>query len=429
MTATKNSLMATIKSLMEEKGVRRHEQSGYYYYTSYVDLYDWELYFDTIALAYVGGEEIAIQGLRLFCEAQKTDGFISRRILQKPLPEKIPDLHRRIFAEEQLEHCKPFLFQTSLIISRTRGNVNWLRREDYDALKKYLDHWLSCWDRNSNGLCEWSSAPHSGSDTQLERIGPWRSRYCEGVDLNCFIVYECQAAAYISEAMGETEDSQRFRREAHRRSQLIRDLLWDDQEGFFYDRDARTGKQIKVKSAAAFLTLWAGVATPAQAQDLVQRYLLNPEEFWRPFPISSYARSEPSYTQFYIPKPDMDPLNALGPGHANWCGGMWPHWNYQIVHGLIEYGFKEEAGIIADKLFEAVSREEGLFEWYDAETGAGQGLNPFWAGASIMGVVLPEELRQEFNPSQPDSVEKLLKFETMRSALGIDSVFNPKIIH
>ena len=175
MRATE-SLMSKIKTLMEENGVRRHEKSGYTYYTSYVDLYDWELYFDTIALAYVGGEEIAVQGLRLFCEAQRSDGFISRRILQKPLQQETPELHRRIFAEEQLEHCKPFLFQTALIIGRLRGNVTWLRQEDYDALKKYLVHWFSDWDRDSNGLCEWNSAPHSGSDTQLERIGPWRSR-------------------------------------------------------------------------------------------------------------------------------------------------------------------------------------------------------------------------------------------------------------
>ena len=229
--------------------------------------------------------------------------------------------------------------------------------------------------------------------------------------------------------MGETTDSKRFEEEAHRRAELIRTQLWDDQEGFFYDRDARTGKQIKVKSAATFLTLMAGIATQAQAQVLVQKHLLNPEEFWRPFPVSSYALSEPSYTQYYIPKQDMDSLNALGPGHANWCGGMWPHWNYLIVHGLIDYGFKKEAEMIANKLYNVVSKEEGLFEWYNAETGDGQGLNPFWAGASIMGVVLPVELKQEFNPIKTGSVVKLLKFETMRKVLGINNVFKPNNIY
>jgi len=75
--------------------------------------------------------------------------------------------------------------------------------------------------------------------------------------------------------------------------------------------------------------------------------------------VPSYARSEASYTQYYEPPSGLDPLYALGPGHANWCGGMWPHWNYMIVHGLMDYGFEDEAHHVAAKLYEAVSVKEG----------------------------------------------------------------------
>jgi putative isomerase len=420
-------LLQGIKILMETRGVYRHEKSGLEYYSSYTDLYDWELYFDGLALAYFGGESYAINGLKMFLSDQRPDGFISRRILQK-LPQN--NLSKdELFAEEGKEHCKPFLFQTALFIGRTRGNLDWLAAGDYQALKRYLQHWFKAWDKDGNGLCEWSSAPHSGSDTQLERIGPWGSRYCEGTDLNCIIFRECQAAASIAKALGLEEDAAYFSSEAQRRGLLIQQMLWDEKDGFFYDHDVRTGKPIKVKSAAGFIPLWAGIATDRQARILVERHLRNAAEFRTPFPIPSYARSEPSYTQYYQPTPGAELVYGLGPGHSNWCGGMWPHWNYMIVHGLMDYGFVEEAKLIAHQLQEAVSAKEGLYEWYDAETGKGQGMNPFWAGATIVGALLPAELELGFDPSKPKTIAEKLDFRPIRDMLGIDGSFHPKVIH
>jgi putative isomerase len=425
----KNTLLLVreIKTLMEARGVRHHEKSGREYYTSYTDLYDWELFFDGLALAYFGGESYAINGLKMFLSDQRPDGFISRRILQKLPENKLPE--DELFAEEGKEHCKPFLFQTALVIGRTRGNLDWLAAGDYQALKRYLQHWFTAWDKDGNGLCEWSSAPHSGSDTQLERIGPWGSRYCEGTDLNCIIYRECQAAASIAKVLCLEEDAAYFDGEAQRRGLLIQQMLWDEKDGFFYDRDIRNGKPIKVKSGAGFIPLWAGIATARQARILVERHLRNAAEFWTPFPIPSYARSEPSYTQYYQPAPGAEPVYGLGPGHSNWCGGMWPHWNYLISHGLMDYGFVEEAKHIAHKLHEAVSAKEGLYEWYDAETGKGQGLNPFWAGATIVGALLPAELELGFDPSKPKTVTEKLDFQPIRDTLGIDGSFHPKVVH
>jgi hypothetical protein len=429
MNNTHNSIMPRIKTLMQDKGVRRHGGTGYTFYSSYTDLYDWELYFDSLALIYVGGHEHAIQGLKLFCHYQKPNGFISRRILQHPLPENYPELPNRIYVEEQREHCKPFLFQTALMIGRSLGTFDWLQRTDYYKLKKYLDHWISAWDIDANGLCEWNSAPHSGADTQLDRIGPWRSRFCEGVDLNCFIYRELQAASYVAEAMSDPDGSQYFTNEFHRRGDIIRKHLWNKDDSIFYDRDIRSGKPITIKTAATFLPLWAGIATPEQAQQLVTKHLKNPDEFWRPYPVSSYAHSEPCYTQYFVPQPGLDPLYALGPGHGNWNGGMWPHWNYLIVHGLLDYGFKEEAKILTEKLFEVVNKEEGLFEWYNAETGAGLGMNPFWAGASIIGAILPTELKHGFDPTHPAQLSLSFDLKPLQNDLGIDDHFTATVIH
>ena len=411
---------------METKGIQRNEELGLDYYSSYGDLYDWELYFDAILLAYYGGEDYAIQGLRIFLAKQQASGFIPRRIPKHRTPEDIAPQANPLYAEEKKEHCKPFLFQIALIISRTRNSTQWITPEDYDALYAYLTHWFEEWDQDQNDLCEWSSAPHSGSDTQLERIGPWGSRFCEGTDLNCFIYRDCQAASYLARALGHDEDAQMFENRAQRTAHAIRSTLWNDEEGMFYDRDARDGKTIKVKSASTFLAHGRRHRDTASKPRFSSTDTLTIQK-------SSPHRSPCQVTHAVRPPtpndssqlPALMPVLGLQAGHANWCGGMWPHWNIQISHGLQDYGFDEEANLLADKLLEALSVEEGFYEWYDAETGAGCGVNPFWAGATVLGATLPVELKIRFNPMEPKPVDQTLDFQSIREIIGATADFKP----
>ena len=63
---------------------------------------------------------------------------------------------------ESEEHAQPFLFQMALFSTRASGgDISWLDDEMYRKLKKYLKHWTTSWDRDSNGLSEWASAPHA----------------------------------------------------------------------------------------------------------------------------------------------------------------------------------------------------------------------------------------------------------------------------
>jgi len=397
-----DALIAQIQRRIEQHGVKHPTHGGAPYYTGYgTVLYDWDAYFDCIALSYFGMERYAENGLRYFLAAQQPNGFIPRRVLVEPSPSPCRNL-------EAEEHCKPFLCQMALILARLRGDALWLTPEVFQRLRRYLDHWLTAWDTDGNGLCEWASAPHSGADTQFARIGTWRARYCEGVDLNCYLYRELLAAAELAEALDHEHDASDFRKQAERMERAIQKLLWGERDGFFYDRDIRTGKSIRVKSASGFLPLWAGIATNEQARVLVERHLTSPDEFWTACPIPSLARSEPGYTQFYEPPPGSDPVYALEPGHANWCGGMWPHWNYFIAHGLADYGYHAEAAHIAERFHAAVEADPGFYEWYDAETGQGQGMHPFCAGATILGAILNDELQWNVDPTQIEDVRKKL---------------------
>ena len=416
-----SDLITRIQGVMEHLGLRHHDRTGRDYFTAYGEtLYDWELFFDGIALAYLSEENLTENGIQIFLSEQDGRGFIRRNSRGKAADAQ--PVWEQFEAEEV---CKPFLAQLALMLSRMRGDASWLGEDGLIRLNSYIGNWHTAQDRDGNGLSEWMSAPHAGTDTQFERVGAWRSGFCEGVDLNSYLHRECLAAAALAVALGKHGIARDLAERADRTKSLVQDLLWDPADGFFFDRDARTDKRIRVKSAAAFLTLWSGIATETQAEELVSRHLRNPNAFWTPYPVPSYARSQPGYTQYYEPPPGSDATYALGPGHANWCGGMWPHWNYLIVHGLADYGYIEEARHIAGRFFDVVATDPMMYEWYDAETGAGQGIHPFCAGATALGAMLPTELRLGFDPVAIAPVAEPLDFTEMRQALGISRPFTP----
>ncbi len=105
-------------------------------------------------------------------------------------------------------------------------------------------------DINKNGLSEWMSGPHTGMDNQHERAGFWRDRNCEGVDLNSYLVKECRAFAKLARLAGKEKMAQEYEAKAQERVLRIRELLWDDKDGFYYDRKAYKDQPISK-------TVWA----------------------------------------------------------------------------------------------------------------------------------------------------------------------------
>jgi hypothetical protein len=295
--------------------------------------------------------------------------------------------------------------------------------ELYRKLKKYLQHWTAAWDRDSNGLCEWASAPHAIADNQFDRAGVWRSYYCEGADLNSFLYLEFLAAEKIALAKGLSADAADFAVQAKRKKELIQKLLWNEQDGFFYDRDIRTGLPIRVKSVNGLYPLWAGIPDARQAELLVHEHIMNPHEFWSAYPLPSYALNERNYTQHHVPCPLIDIYYALPDGHCNWRGGIWGHGNYMVAHGLQRYGFREEAQTLARKTYEVAAADPEIYEWYNAETGKTEGSHPLCAGAEVLMRFLPTELETDFNPVLIDEARKPLVNAKLRSVLSLSENF------
>jgi neutral trehalase len=184
--------------------------------------------------------------------------------------------------------------------------------------------------------------------------------------------------AIIADHLGLKTDVREFNLHADHMVRLINENFWNEQDGMYYDRNEKTGKPVKVKSATCFTPLFAGAATPERARRTVKEHLLNETEFWLPYPVASYAKTEVDYYQG-------------SHNECNWRGSTWAPTNYMIFQGLMRYGFIGVAKDLATRLFVmAVEKNPVLREYYNAETGAGLGQTQFWGFTSGYYVMLLE---------------------------------------
>jgi putative isomerase len=345
----------------------------------YNEFYDWDLYFENLYLSYYGVWPYCFTNLRAFLDREQPDGYINRSLIR----------------QRDRQQFKPFLAQLVVLGAKQNNNdYEWVRGNYYERLTKYLDKWFS-YDSDHNGLPVWNSADAAGTDNQFSRAGEIGAFDVEGVDLASYLVRELRAMAVIADHLGLRDDVRTCNDHADRVVGLINDVLWDEQDSMYYDRNEKTGARVKVKSVTCFMPLFAGAATPERAKQTIETHLLNQNEFWLAYPVASYAKTEPDYYQGSLHK------------ECNWRGSTWAPTNYMIFQGLVRYGYVDAAKDLATRLFQmAVVKNPVLREYYNAETGEGMGQTSFWGFTSLYYVMLLElhskydasDLEKKFRP-------------------------------
>lgn len=363
---------------MLDRGIVKNEETGLLHFTGYQNttLYDWDQYFEGIVQLYAGWDTKYMKNaVKIYLLHQQEDGF-SKRAIQNGYS-----------GEEDYEMVKPFLSQIVLLCYEKDKNLDWVDEDILEKLQKSLDYWLFARDENKNHLSRWRSSIETGMDDQHERGGIWKSDYCEGVDLNCYLYRECRAFAKICECKSEDGLKEKYIGYAQQRREAVQ-TMWDDNDGLYYDQDERNGQAIKVRSVSSLLPLWAGIPDGEQAKRLVYEHILNPEEFWRPYPLPALAATESGYS----------PVHLEGDIGCNWRANTWVPTNYMVMHGLMDYGYYDFAEYIAFKTKELISKS-GDREYYLTETGEGTGLDPFW-GWTLLGYFMEEEVKEGYNPME-----------------------------
>jgi len=299
------------------------------------------------------------------------------------------------------------------------GDLEMLR-----AAFPYLQRWHDFWtasrteggpprrDGNGDGLLEW------GSDTALvgksvpswERNATGRMRagwesgqddlpnwddvpFDEGtgtlamncVDLNSLYALDAWCLAEMASVLGRPVDVERYRREYERIKTFVNTRLWNEREGFYYDRywDGRFSVH---KAASSFYPLLARIPDEARAQRML-KHLLDPKKFWGDLAIPSISRDDA----------------AFRPGdQQSWRGAVRPATNYLVYQGLKAYGFDAIASELARKSAEMFLRSWRSFglspENFDSLTGEAGG-DRYQSGGPLAALIAVEEYL-DFTPHE-----------------------------
>jgi alpha,alpha-trehalase len=115
------------------------------------------------------------------------------------------------------------------------------------------------------------SMRESGYDISF-RFGPYgaRTHHFAPVCLNSLLYKSEKDLEEISRILGRKADAEQWQQRAEKRKSEMNKYLWNGQRGLFVDYDFIQQAQSSYDYVTTFFPLWAGVATPEQAQALVR---------------------------------------------------------------------------------------------------------------------------------------------------------------
>lgn len=267
-------------------------------------------------------------------------------------------------------------------------------RELYPQLKQYHQWWYRNRDHDRNRLCEYGStdgtriaaAWESGMDnavrydsaSMLRNSDAAWSLNQESVDLNAYLYAEKLYMAKLSDVI-KAGEGQRWKAEAAALLSLIRQSFYSNAMGYYYDRRLGTGGLIFIEGPEAWICLWAGVATPAQAKAVV-RVVKNEKKFNTKVPMPTLTASHPMF----------DPHNGY------WRGPVWLDQFHFGMKGLQNYGYNELADELTTKLLtnaEGLLTDQPVCENYHPLTGECLNAKNFsWSAAHILMLLNLEDV-------------------------------------
>lgn len=315
----------------------------------YSQQWDWDAFFMGLALSsWIPSEAIYLKNISLnILEFADEDGFCPGCLTPEG-PSKT------------LKHTKPFVAQGVFVASRKLGDFNWIKPY-YEKLMKMVMYREKHYWHKEYDLGSWWDAMESGADNNLA-ILPFKENSIIAPDLNTFIYLEYKAFSYISSELGENEISQKFKQRAEEIKNNINKYLWCEEDQAYYTVDSTNGDFVKCISYSSVVPLWAKILEQDKAEKFINRYVLNPEKLWSEHGIRSLSKDYPGYNQENIIVP-----------FSNWQGPVWPIANYLHCHGLLLYGYKDEALMVAQRIvkncLDDIEKTGGMHENYNAETG------------------------------------------------------------
>lgn len=355
-------------------------------------LFDWDTFF-AATLAGIGSKDLAYANALEILREETAQGFVPN--------------YARAGNWKSSDRSEPPVGAITVLGLYEKFHDRWFIHDAFDPLMKWNRWWAE--HRDIQGYLAWGSDGQNQPENLDDKSRGTRegailesgldnspmyddSTYNErlhvleygDVGLMSMYIADCDALAKIAADLGKPAEEKELKdRSARYRAKLA--TMWDDQAGIFLNKDLHTGKSNTRLSPTNFYPMLAKAATPEQAKTMIERHLMNKDEFWGEWVIPSIARNDPAFKD-----------------QNYWRGRIWGPMNYLVYLGLLNYNDSAARSAFAEKsytLFLKEWKQKGhVHENYNAVTGTGDDVSSsdrFYHWGALLGYV--EYLEQGTN--------------------------------
>lgn len=221
--------------------------------------------------------------------------------------------------------------------------------EAYEGMKRYVGYFDRERDEEVSGLYDIDNHYEAGQEYmhRYTALNPradqdnWGEVFrLKGVDVTVYIYRLKQALSTIAEKLGKNDDADLWKIEAQKIRASVLENMWDPKEEMFFDVDPATGERTNVKASTCFYPYFTDIVDKSHSSGL-KRHLLNPGEFWTPYPVPSSSVDD----EFFCPEPEWKGKRMNCP----WNGRVWPMTNSHIAEALASSAISMEDNTLRKK--------------------------------------------------------------------------------
>ncbi len=242
---------------------------------------------------------------------------------------------------------------------------SWLRTARGDKYLLYIKH---PWESGQDDLPVWDHV-YGKEDPSRKTLKSYKIRILRGslhfkvksVLFNSVYLRNLRSMSFLASAIGLSEKAFAYDQIYKLTEEEFRENLLDPETGIFFA--LHENKHIKIKTANIFLPLFTKMLKIEEAEQLIEKYLLNEDLFWTKYPVPTVSIDE------YAFQPNR-----------YWRGSTWININWFIYKGLKEYHLNDIAEELRQRSISLISKS-GFHEYYNSINGMGRGPDDFvWSG-------------------------------------------------
>jgi hypothetical protein len=290
-----------------------------------------------------------------------------------------------------------------------------LLAELVDKLADNVRGWQQVYDSDGDGLLMvdshwWTGMEYQPSffffseyQTSADFYQPAKPVNLERVDLTAFNFGNAQTVARIYKLLNQPEKAKEFDALAQKIASAVGEKMWDKEKRFFYSLRADDDVPATVKEVIGVYPFYFGMLSAGKGFEAAWDSILDPGQFWTPWPVASVSKECPAYSQDGWPQAQSRAVACM------WNGPTWPHANSIVLSAMArtlrsnrEAGTEKSSLLTREKLWELFTsftkaqyrEQDPVYPWtgefYNGESGVWKTAERDYNHSTWLDILIPE---------------------------------------